>query len=71
MAGTICGEMKTLDEEIDARLHDVLPDCDQSTAVGFLQWNACLNTLRRGNVLVIRRKPGGFPETHSIQRVEG
>jgi hypothetical protein len=61
--------MKTLNEEIESRLAEVLPDCDQSTSVGFLQWNACLNTLERGNLLVVRRRPGGFPETQSIQRV--
>lgn len=58
--------MKTLSDEISARLAECLPDNDQSTPVGFIQWEACRNTLKRGNLLLIRRKPGGFPETFSI-----
>lgn len=58
--------MKTLDEEIESRLREVLPDADGSTATGWIQLESCRNTLLRGNILVVLRRPGSFPKTHSI-----
>lgn len=55
-----------LDDEIEARLKELLEHNDQSTPTGYIQYEACKNTLRNGNILLVRVKPGGFPETHSI-----
>jgi hypothetical protein len=58
--------MKTLTDEILDRLHEVLPDNDQETAFGAVQWEDSLRVLAAGQVLVVFRRPGSIAVTHAL-----
>lgn len=60
--------MKTLDEEIESRLAEILPDNREETPLGLLQWHACRAALLSGKLLLVLRRPGGFPETHVLHQ---
>lgn len=55
-----------LEDEVAARLKELLEHNDQSTPLGYLQYEACRTTLLNGNLLVVKVKPGGFPLTYSL-----
>jgi hypothetical protein len=56
----------TLDEQIEARLHDLLPNNDRSTAWGLIEWEEAERVLRSGQVLLVVRKEGHLPFTHAL-----
>lgn len=62
--------MQSLSEEIESRLKECLPANDQSSPMGYIQWETCLSALQRGELLIVRRHPGGFPEVSVQNGVE-
>lgn len=63
--------MKTLEEEIEARLAEILPDNHQESPMGWIQYEAAKASLESGRLLLVLRRPGWFPETKSLPTKRG